>query len=181
MILAGIDYSMTSPGLCIDGKRLFGFTTQKKWLNCYELPELTIQLYPKYEHHHFLDRADYMSEWILNHFKFYNVTHYIIEGYAFGGNHGNDNGEHTGILKYKLWKELGLLPVEKPSPNAIKKHFCNNGKAEKKDMVEQFEKITQIKLSTVFEKDIYKTKTIPAPFSDLVDAYALYHYGKSRL
>lgn len=176
----GIDYSMTSPGICfaqvpanepfhldhctfyfatgnkknqgIISDRIYGFLfTEDDWSSCE-------------------DRFDKLSSWALSNIAHPSrISSLCIEGYAMGAKGQVFHiGECGGILKHKLWKEgytFDLIP-----PTTVKKFGCGKGNGNKDVMYEAFYKETSYDLKSKF---VLKSN----PVSDLVDAFYLCKYG----
>lgn len=184
MIIAGIDYSTTSPCICIHKGDLFNFK------NChfyFMSPKKTLEgnVYPKIHgtlnnvkwKNHIL-KYDMISDWSLDILKKHNVNFVGIEGYSMGSRSGMlfNIAENGGILKHKILK--GGFEYEDVSPNTIKKFATGKGNSKKEKMQESFIEETGINLST--ELTPRSDKCI-SPVSDIIDSYyiAKYFFEKS--
>lgn len=182
-MFAGIDYSMSSPAVTVsDGTNyyLYALSKKKSYIGDYNYGSYNIYIgqYPKEDD--FYKRAKLLGEWVSDIFNKHSVVGYTIEGYAFSGHGLTRNGEHGGILKYILMTTANVNPVEKGlPPKQVKKHFCSSGSADKFDMCKEFERLTGVELHSMFGFN-YSGKTIPAPFTDLVDSFAMYEYAKAN-
>lgn len=173
MIVAGIDYSLTSPAICIGEKGadfkdclVFGFSPTKKLIGTYD--NITLQEYPKWDVKP--ERYEALSEWTIEILKRENVELVYLEGYSYGskGRSVVDLGENGGLLRWKLWKnEFQLIEV---APSELKKKATGKGTAPKEDMYEAFLKNGGEDIILEFQKDRGK---IGNPTSDIVDAYFL--------
>lgn len=182
----GIDYSMTSPAICVHpaGKDWsfknckFGFLTKKKTL-----------------HGKFLDGQiegllfrDYTSDLVRFTQNAIDLKSFVapvtlgdqvaIEGYAFGarGMRIFQIGEATGILSLMMILESGSLlnngrNIHRPAPTQIKKFATGKGNANKDRMFEAFKDDTGVDLV----KELYMKK-LNNPVDDLIDAYWITKY-----
>ena len=170
MIVIGIDFSMSSPGLCVykGPKNDFSF------LKC-ELYSLSNYDIPSFDNFHFNQHKEFktqqerfhnISEWVLENLPYGKIDFIGLEDYSMGSRGKVFNiGENTGILKYRLWqKNLNVLLY---SPKAVKKYATQNGNSDKQKMVDQFGKDTGIDL----KKQIQPNRKLGSPTSDLVDAF----------
>ena len=170
---AGIDYSITNPALAIlpaglpfEFKNIkFYYTTAKaKYAKAFG-PNIEGFLQPK----------DYVnnSERYENNANFFallltqnGVTDVRLEDYAYGANAGLvfQIAEHTGLLKYFLWKRDIKLSLV--SPTDVKRMATGSGKAKKEDMHAAFVAETGVDLIKLFGM-----KNPESPVNDVVDAY----------
>jgi hypothetical protein len=168
-MLVGIDYSITSPAICLyDEKREFCFencsfyflTNTKKYATKIA-PNINGESFAEYGYD--TERFDTISEWATN--LCVGAADVAIEGYAYGA-HGRifNLAENCGILKYKLHK-LGV-PVTIVEPSKVKKLATGKGNADKQGMYEAFTKETKTDLLSVFEQ-----KTLGNPVTDVIDSY----------
>ena len=181
-IYIGIDYSISSPAICIlkdditeihcfHKKDSFFYLVDKK-LNDFKitthlLDKKVLELYDYYE-----KQTDIILSAIL-HSLDSNNYYLSLEDYSFSSNGKVFNiGEATGLLKYKLFKNRLSYIVF--SPKTIKKFATGNGNSNKDNMVDQFYQDTNIDLFKSLQ--LNRRKTIPSPITDIVDAYyqALY-------
>lgn len=174
MMIAGIDYSMSSPGLCIfDTEKqfsfkncnLFGYTSAKK------VPILeNIKITPQKVYSSQEERFNQISDWCITLLKEHNVTLAAIEGYSYGSKSNRlfDIGENGGLLKHKMWAEGIKFSV--PAPGELKKFYTGKGNANKDLMYEKFREFEKIDLG---EKS-------DSPVSDLVDAFVICKFVLER-
>lgn len=176
MVIAGIDYSMTSPAICVhEGKEwshencTFYYLVKKDKLVLEASPFMG-SLYPEYDFD--IDRFDNLGQWSVDIINSHGVDECFIEGYAFGATgrvfHIAENG---GILKHKLWENETKFEVI--APTTIKKFATGKGNANKEKLYESFLEETNI--------DIRKKLDISTkswnPVSDIVDAYYIAKFG----
>jgi Holliday junction resolvasome RuvABC endonuclease subunit len=185
-VIIGIDYSMTSPAVCIGQTPFsyadckFMFITKNKKFAVNHSPSIVGLLL--YEYNDNLERfthlADQTVEWILSHAPTRHHGNLLaIEGYAFGAKGQVFNiGENTGILKYKLAKKVSNI-INVIAPTVIKKFATGKGNANKELMYEAFVKETGDDLAKLFEFDTYKGQS---PVSDIIDSYYIAKYQHSN-
>ena len=165
---AGIDYSLSSPGICIstseemkfDDCKFFFLTSKKKyegtWKNIYgdlHKPWTT----PEERYHN-------ISSWalsILRH-EYETIT---IEDYSMGSRGRVFHiGENAGILKYRLWRNKHEITTL--SPSSVKQFATGKGNANKEKMYEAFLSEHKYDIREVMGQD-----TLDSPVTDIVDAY----------
>lgn len=182
--LAGIDYSMSSPGICIyvgDGTKdsistisNFSFhfiTDRKKSIGTYRIDDqvkITGHEYPEWDSS--TARFDFLSEWVSGLVRGCDIVN--IEGYSYGSKGAAlfEIGENTGVLKHKLRKQKTLFEIT--APTSIKKFATGKGNSPKEDMYVSFCKDTGIDLLRGLGLSNEKT----SPVSDIVDSYYLCKY-----
>lgn len=177
MIVAGIDYSMTCPCICINTKNNFSVkslkffykTKVKKYhgtfKQCHGDP---IEEYNSNE-----ERFNSITKWVVDLIQEYSVEHVFLENYSFSSKGQVFNiGENTGLLKHYLWKNK--IKFDVVSPSTVKK-FSYKGNASKEEMHKIFIDETNINLLS-YGYDISKN-----PSSDIVDSYFLVKYGYSLI
>ena len=183
--IAGVDYSLTSPAICVwraeKDDRLFDFdscdvyylenpsrsrTPEHGILNLHAEP------YPEWETEE--QRHDLLSEWAMSIIQGCEI---FIEGYAYatiGKSHVRSVAENTGLLKHKLYKSKNFhtnIP-----PTVIKKYATGRGNANKELMYDAFaaELVTPPDLH---ERLRPKSKKLSNPVTDIVDAYYIAKWG----
>jgi Holliday junction resolvasome RuvABC endonuclease subunit len=176
-IVAGIDYSMASPAICIHVGDVWNFKNckffylVKKDKHLVVTDQLKGSLYPEWQVDP--ERYDNLSRWARTILSEYNVHNVFIEGYAF-----NSVGrifqiaENTGALKYQLWKQG--LPYDVYPPTMIKKFGCGKGNANKERMWETFKEETDYNIFNILGIEEGKNWN---PVSDIVDAYYIAKLG----
>ncbi len=183
MLLAGIDYSLTSPAVCLfDGEpdewsvdrcEFHFFSKTKKYASIDEFMKpgkIRVKGHP-YSTDHEGDnendcgRYDALSDWVLGLVD--KCSGVALEDYAFAATgkvfHIAENG---GILKWKLW--YSDIPCVLVEPTVVKKFGEGRGNAKKLDMHEAFKKETGIDL---WKKITPNKKDVGNPTTDMVDAY----------
>ena len=172
----GIDYSTTSPAICIRVK-VGGFTA---WREEWDIHYLTstkkliketdvgkfrfIGSYLPTNFDHLIERYSHISKWAIDSLEAYTVEKVYLEDYAYAATGKLFHiGENTGILKYKLMNRDILC--ETIAPTAVKKGATGKGNASKHDMIDKFKQETNI--------DLYEELdcVTDSPVSDIVDSY----------
>jgi len=176
MKTAGVDYSMTSPGICthwgekwsFENCRFYYLTKIKKLEGKFFGGLVSGRLLKDFKSS--MERYDFISDWALDKTSFYN--HVMIEGYAYAAT-GRvfDIGENTGIYKHKLW--LNNTPLSVVTPTQIKKFATGSGAATKEHMYESWMQETGMDLQREMTP---KRSNIGNPTSDIVDAYYICKY-----
>jgi len=189
-MIAGIDYSLTSPAICVwketNDTRQFNFnmctihyleTSQRlKRAAPHEILNLYPEEYPEWETEE--QRHDLLSEWALKCIRGCNV---FIEGYAFatsGKSHVRSVAENSGLLKHKMYKaKQSFISIP---PTVIKKFATDKGNANKEIMHEFFVKESDApsNLKTILRP---KSTKLTSPITDIVDAYWICKYGWKEL
>ena len=179
MDIIGVDYSITSPAICV-GKardsysrlRLFGMSDVKKRIgtfcgNIFIEEKLSDDLF-----HTDIEKYEFISEEVMRHVKRRN-TLVVIEGYSMASTGKVFNlAENVGVLKYRLHK-AGVDYIV-PSPKTVKKFATGSGNADKYDMVNAFNDASGWDIRAEFQDE---GKNIKAPITDVVDAYWMFRYG----
>ncbi len=185
MLLAGIDYSLVSPAVCLFRGEIGEWDVEKcefhylsKAKKYAEIDEYmkprkqTVRVaghaYPtEYEGNNENDcgRYDALSDWVLGLVE--NCSGVALEDYAFAAKgrvfHIAENG---GILKWKLYNLY--IPCILVEPTVVKKFGAGYGGAKKLDMHEAFKKETGVDL---WKKITPGKKDVGNPTTDMVDAY----------
>lgn len=178
MIYAGIDYSMTSPAVCVyagDPKK-FSF---KKCLNFslsdHKIKNPTTNLYTFNTHNPFnsqMERFDHLAQWVMGIIGSYQDILVGIEDYAMGAKGKVFHiGECGGILKHTLWK--AGIEFQTYPPTVIKKHATGKGNAKKTDMYAQFMNDTKIDLKQLLQPN----RLLGSPTTDIIDSYYICSYA----
>src|SRR6056300_488520 len=174
--IVGIDYSLTSPAVCIncDDEYMFYYlTSKKKYIG--QMAKNIIG----FEHKEYktpIERFSQISTWAINQFNrlSYDLKNLkvFIEGYSFGskGQAVFQIAEKCGILKYRL-QEFGV-DYETVVPSVVKKGATGKGKADKDLMYESFSKETNTDLKKIFD-----VEKIGNPVSDIVDSFYIAKVG----
>ena len=184
MRIAGIDYSLTSPAICVwksTDDRLFNFDDcalyyleipKRRGPTPHGILNIHANPYPEWETEE--ERHELLSKWTMSIITGCEV---FIEGYAFatsGTSHVRSIAENTGLLKHKMHKvKQSFTSVP---PTVIKKYATGKGNANKEGMYEAFvdELLTPTDLK---ERLTPKATKVKNPVSDLVDSYFICKYG----
>lgn len=177
MVKIGIDYSLTSPAVCVGEEgasyedcSFYSFSPNKKLIGQHK--NVTLVEYPDWncKSH----RYDLLSKWVLDIIESHDVSEAIIEGYAYGakGRGVVDLGENGGLLRWKFW--YNQIPYSEISPQELKKLATGKGNASKEAMYEAFIEDTGHDIVWEYQKNGDK---IGNPVSDIVDAWFLWKFG----
>tara|TARA_R110002020_G_scaffold331387_2_gene546919 strand:- start:835 stop:1395 length:561 start_codon:yes stop_codon:yes gene_type:complete len=175
---AGIDYSLTSPAICIGDQKSIDFSS----VTCYFLSNLA-----RFEnfkesningniHEAFRseqERYDIISSWALDILEDHEVDYVCIEGYSYGSTGRVFNiAENMGILKDRIWEFN--LEFEVAAPSAVKKFATGKGNANKEKMYDQFcEENPKTDLKGFLTP---RASKVINPVSDIVDSYYILQY-----
>jgi|TARA_B100001964_G_scaffold229867_1_gene282681 hypothetical protein len=175
-ILIGIDYSLTTPAICVHkGSKfewknctIYYLTSVKKYEGDYLKGKINGRFHLPYTSQ--TERHDQISSWALRVIPNTN-NNIFIEGYSYGSKGLVFNlAENMGILKHKLYSKKQKFEVI--VPGVIKKKATGKGNADKLKMYEQFVKDTGIDLMKVFDQ-----KKLNNPVTDIVDSYYIVKAG----
>jgi len=177
-MILGVDYSLTSPALCLYQGGDFSFDNLK-FFYCSSLKKTIINNdtlrgfpYPE-KYNNPLERYDRLSDWVLHIVASYDVKQVYIEDYAYSATGKVFHiAENTGVLKYRLWNSYGILPVEIP-PTVIKKAATGKGNANKELMQQAFVEETGVNL----KERLQLTDKQWNPSSDIIDSYYICKFG----
>lgn len=173
MVYVGIDYSLTSPAICVhegedwDVKNchfyFFGGKPNNKKFNSSKYPEWARDQ----------ERYQKLTKWVMNSLSNHKNPDCIwIEDYAFGATGRVFHiAENTGLMKYALYVQGYKFNLV--SPTTAKKYATGKGNANKEKMVEFFKKDTGI---DIFDMLGLKEGRM-TPSSDIVDAYWICKLG----
>lgn len=180
MLVAGIDYSLTSPAICVHNGNEWSisncklhYLVKKKDL-VVKSSLLDGSMYPN-EWENDQHRYDKLSDWSMS---IVSASDYVaIEGYAFGAvGRVFHIAENCGVLKQKLWS--ASIKFDVPAPGEIKKFATGKGNANKEKMFDAFYEETKIDL---FDKLSIKNRNNWNPVSDMIDAYYICKLHHSRV
>ena len=184
MRIAGIDYSLTSPAICVwkqEDDRFFDFDScdvyylenpSRRKRPSHGILNLHSEPYPEWETEE--ERHELLSKWTMSIITGCEV---FIEGYAFatsGTSHVRSIAENTGLLKHKMHKvKQSFTSVP---PTVIKKYATGKGNANKEIMYDAFcaEILTPPDLKSRLTP---KSKKLRNPVTDIVDSYFICKYG----
>lgn len=174
--IAGVDYSMTSPAICIHKKDepftfetcKFFFLTEKKKISTSKQFVKTLFDIPE----NYQERYNFISNWALDTFPKDGTVTVYMEDYSFGSTGMVFNiAENTGCFKFKMWQNN--IPFNTISPGALKKFGSGKGNATKFKMEQAFTDETKYALKAFLGESESSTN----PSSDLIDAYYACKYG----
>lgn len=174
MKLGGIDYSMSSPAICVydtndkltfENLLFFNINDKKKLFGCYD--NINISTFPEYNTQE--ERFRNICNWASNILKHHGVQEACIEGYSFGASSGLvfNIAENTCLIKQYM--DINHIPFTTPTPSQVKKNFTGKGNAKKDAMVDKFHELfPAIKLH-----EMLKIKEMAKPIDDIVDSHAV--------
>ena len=178
--LGGIDYSLTSPSVCIyegevenfkfENCKVYFLSNTKKYSeytkdNIDGQSNLTEYLCPE-------ERYDFISDWVMDILLKHEVEEVALEDYSYGSTGKVFHiAENCGLLKWKLWQ--AELNYELISTYSIKKFASGKGNANKELMFSSFLEETSINLQEELQ---IKSQKIGNPVSDIVDSYYICKY-----
>ena len=183
MSIAGIDYSLRSPAICIF---MGNSRTKFEFKNCLffflsdviknQRPfgkNITGEAFSSYTQE--LERYDSISEWAVQ--KTIGCDQVALEGYAYGAKGRVFHiAENTGVLKYKMYQNS--MPLEIVEPTKVKKFATGKGNASKTDMYASFTQETFVDLAKLIQPD---REEIGNPLSDIVDSYYICKFLQTQL
>ena len=177
-MVIGIDYSLTSPAMCvmtepkIEKSIFYYLTTNKKLVGTFD----NAVGYLHKEYYTEQERYDNIAEFFINKIPTKEIPNIYIEDYSFGSvGKVFHIAENTGLLKYKLW-EVGYKFTTVP-PTVIKKFATGKGNADKAMMYDQFYNDTKKNFVMLFNKNL----TLGSPVTDIVDSYYIAKYGYEQV
>jgi len=177
--IVGIDYSLTSPAVCIctdefkfENCKIYYLTNVKKYEGDYLKGQLNGRLHLPYTTEQ--QRHDQISNWAIDLIGSLS-NNIFVEGYSYGSKGLVFNlAENMGTLKHKLFKRNKTFVSI--VPGVVKKIATGKGNADKLKMYEQFTKDTGVDLVKQFEQ----TK-LNNPVTDIIDAYYVTKAGYESL
>jgi len=190
--IAGIDYSLTSPAVCVyteeeDGgfynfdccvlHYLSNNERQQQLSSRSGVSNIIAERYPEWNCEE--ERHEKLASWAYRIVQ--GCVEVYLEGYAFAtaAQAGvRSIAENTGLLKHKMWKNKILF--KSYPPTVIKKFATGKGNANKDLMYEAFvgELLTPTDLK---ERLTPKASKITNPVSDIVDSYFIAKAGAEGL
>lgn len=173
-MIVGIDYSITSPCICVLGptfqETVFHFLTDKKKLGG-SFENIIGWLHKGYETTE--ERFFNITNWVMSCLPV--NLEIILEDYALGAKGQTFSiGENTGLLKHYLYKSN--IKFRLVAPTTIKKFATGKGNANKELMYDHFFKKTKVNLFDQLHLTNNSQK-IGSPISDIVDSYYIALYG----
>ena len=181
MTIAGIDYSMTSPAICLyddtagefkfENCTIYYLTQNKK----YEVEFKNVHG-EYFEYATEMERYDIISSFFLDRMlEMAPIDMAYIEDYSMGSKGRVFHiAENTGVFKYRMW-QFGIHFQTIP-PTVIKKFATGKGNANKERMQEVFESEHTIRL----KEELNQTEKQWNPSSDIIDAYYICKYGVDK-
>ena len=191
MKIAGIDYSLTSPAICVykdengghfDFDRcVFHYLSnnekQQQLAARTGLKNLRVDSYPEWQSEE--ERHEKLATWAYNIVQ--GCEEVFLEGYAFATSVQagvRSMAEDTGLLKHKMWKNK--LKFQTYPPTVIKKFATGKGNSNKEKMYEAF--VDELLTPTDLKEQLTpKAKKIINPISDIVDSYFIAKAGAEGL
>lgn len=175
MNIAGVDYSLTSPAVCVHSGDTWNYDNcsfhffRKK--NIVSKHPFIGYEYPEWDCDQ--QRYENLSAWTLDIIFVNGVTKAVVEGYAFGAVGRVFNiAENGGYLKQRLW--LCGIEQEVVAPTVVKKFATGKGNASKELMYDAF--VEETGVNVFASLDIPDSKNWN-PVSDIVDAYYIAKLG----
>lgn len=175
-IIVGIDYSMSSPAVCIHLGPTWSFqncifyslTNKKKY--AVKTKNIITEFHADFSSQE--ERFDNISSWAISLIP--KNSEVFIEDYAFAAKGIVFNiGENCGLLKHKLYKNN--ICFSTISPPTIKKFATKKGNSNKIVMYEFFVEETKFDVCKFFG-----CKIGDSPASDIIDSYFICKFGFSH-
>lgn len=181
-IIAGIDYSYTSPAICVwdtetefqfSNLRFYGMTKTKKYCGLFG-DNILMTAYPIYKTEE--ERFREIAKWSRAVLESEGVESVVLEGYALGSRSGMifQMAENTSLLKQYL--DTAKIDFKTPTPTEVKKFFTGRGahtgkndRERKLPMILRAEEMLGVKFMDILGSDKEHTK----PIDDLCDAFAI--------
>lgn len=177
MIIAGIDYSYTSPAICVydtdneltfENLWFYNMNDKKKLVGAYG--NLSITNFPEWNTNE--ERYRNICKWASRILVGLAVKEVTIEGYSFGSSSGLvfNIAENASLIKQYM--DMNGIKFHTPTPSQVKKNFTGKGNAKKEAMVEEFYKRYP-------EGNFHKMLNIKEgikdmkPIDDIVDSFAV--------
>lgn len=172
-VLCGIDYSYTSPAICIhdNSKELtfenltfYNMNDKKKLAGAHG--NIHIRTFPEYASQE--ERFRNICAWAGAILEAHSVDEVCIEGYSMGASSGLvfNIAENTSLIKQYM--SLNNIPFHTPAPTQVKKLFTGKGNAKKDMVVETFHNKFGVKMH-----EILGIKEMSKPIDDLCDSFAV--------
>ena len=176
--IVGIDYSMTSPAICVLTKNHMAFTywTTRKKSECkIELDGCSIEgILFDYKDKVDEERFHYLAEEIFEKSMVTWPDHIALEDYSYASTgRAFQIGENGGVLKNRFYKNG--FNLTKIAPTQIKKFATGKGNADKEMMQTSFIEDTGLDM----KKILGQTDKQWNPSSDVIDAYYIAKYAEA--
>jgi len=174
-IVVGIDYSLTSPCVCVSRDKTFSNSFFYYLNDRKSVQGVCHNIFGDQHEEYLTDQQRYenIAEWVLTILADFSKEEVVvlIEDYSFGSKGKVFNlAENCGIMKYMLYK-AGYKFFTVP-PTVVKKYATGKGNATKDKMYEQFVADTGVDL----HKIISPTTKLGSPSTDIVDAWYIARY-----
>lgn len=175
MRVVGIDYSLTSPSICVYGLSdefkldncTFYYLTSNKKLDI-DTDNIFGDLHTDYKCNE--ERHYNITKWVMD--KLQEDDKVFIEGYSLGSTGMVFNiAENCGLLKHYLWKHNYTYEIIPPT--VIKKFATGKGNANKEKMQDAFISETGYDV----KKKLNLTDKQWNPSSDIIDSFFICKYG----
>ena len=175
MIVVGIDYSLTSPCVCVSRDKTFSNSFFYYLNDRKSVQGVCHNIFGDRHEDYMTDQERYenIASWVITILADFDKKDVVvmIEDYSFGSKGKVFNlAENCGILKYMLYKH-GYKFFTVP-PTVVKKYATGKGNATKEKMYEAFVSETQVDL----HKIISPTTKLGSPTTDIVDAWYIARY-----
>ena len=189
----GIDYSLSSPGVCVNTSeeefryedcKFYFLTNTKKYVGTWKekiaFGTSAVEYIgtPHKPYSSEPERYNNIANWVINIIKAQYPPNHVskkhpiiqIEDYSYGSTGRVFHiAENLGLLKYKLKMECGwdytLL-----APSVIKKFATDKGNANKELMLGAFQEDTGVNLGLLLDS------SVKSPITDIADAYFICKY-----
>ena len=184
--IAGIDYSLTSPAICVyteeedggyfdfDRCVLYYLSNNEKQRQLAAgcgIGNIIAEPYPGWSTQE--ERHENLSSWTISLIQ--GCSEVYLEGYAYGVTSNRAPiYENTAILKHKMWKRK--ISFKTYPPTVVKKFATGKGNANKEQMYEAF--VDELLTPTDLKERLTPRATkVINPISDIVDAYFIAKCG----
>lgn len=179
-VCAGIDYSITSPAICVYS----GISFSPSFEECSFLiiSDKEPKEKEKIQNIEYISHPNYLSEierflnitnLTIQFLKHHRVKNVFLEGYSMGSKGKVFNiGENTGLLKASLFQNKIHYTIS--APTIVKKFAFGKGNANKEQMWEAFKKRTN--RDDLYDR-ILGEKKLNSPLTDIVDSYFILLQG----
>lgn len=187
MIYAALDYSMTSPAMCVydtiaDDYWFYYMTNKKSGVHIAKhldsrLIESRVSVTTDIRDEKVnssIARFDAIAEYFMETVDHYQIRNVFLEGYSLGSKGKVFSiAENTAILKYHLLQRYADVRIYPPT--VVKKFATGKGNSNKRAMKDAYE--TQVTLPYLQPVSHYTE----SPYTDLIDAYWIMQYGLSHV
>ena len=177
MRIVGVDYSLSSPCICIHNGSEFSIencafhflTSTKKYEGVWRQNlDITGSLHLDFKSNE--ERYAAIAVWVLSLLEENDIIY--IEGYSMGSTGMVFNiAENAGLLKHYLWKnrfKYNIIP-----PTVIKKFATGKGNENKEKLQDKFIEETGVNIKEILNM----TEKSWNPSSDIIDSYFIAKYG----